>query len=118
MFVCKAWPHSGHCSQAGYKPSVDTGVYSNAWKDAWTMAGYCLDSMVPAPSPSFDPATTIGKCPNQWIKGILTTYWEGDMVSAVMLTSPPRQMAYKCKEWSFSNYCGLFGPTEFGGEFT
>ena len=40
VFRCKAWPYSGHCSQAGYKPLTNPAT-PDAWKDAWDFIGYC-----------------------------------------------------------------------------
>jgi hypothetical protein len=115
VYQCKAWPYSGHCGQAGYEPDVNPAT-PDAWRDAWTVVGYCMGSIGPTSSPSFDPAKSVGACPDDWGRGSNTAYEEGDMVSVTVSNTPLRKVAYKCKAWPFSGYCGQFNPTQFGGD--
>mmetsp|Transcript_3382 Transcript_3382/g.6143 ORF Transcript_3382/g.6143 Transcript_3382/m.6143 type:complete len:657 (+) Transcript_3382:92-2062(+) len=115
VYQCKSWPYSGHCGQAGYEPNVDPAT-PDAWKDAWTAVGYCMGSMGPTSAPSFDPANSVGACPDEWSSGTNTKYEEGDMVSVTVSSIPLRKVAYKCKAWPFSGHCGQFNPTQFGGD--
>lgn len=115
VFQCKAWPHSGHCGQAGYEPNTDSAT-PEAWKDAWTVVGYCSGTVGPTSSPSNDPANSVGVCPEEWESGDNLKYEEGDMVSAIVSDVPLRKIAYKCKAWPMSGHCGQFAPTaELGG---
>jgi len=113
VYSCKAWPMSAHCGQAGYEPNVDPAS-PGAWKDAWAVAGYCSGTGVPTASPNFDVAN-VAVCPGEWVAGTNTAYEEGDMVSVSVSTTPIRKVAYKCKAWPYSGYCGQFSPTEYGG---
>lgn len=114
VFQCKAWPQSAHCGQAGYEP--DTLATSAAWRDAWTIVGHCNGSIGPTASPSVDPNTVVGSCPEEWSAGDNTKYEEGDMVSVAVSTIPIRKVAYSCRAWPLSGFCGQFSPTEFGGD--
>ena len=61
-------------------------------------------------SPSFDPANHVGGCPDEWVGGTNTAYEEGDMVSVTVSTTPLQKIAYTCKAWPFSGFCGLYAP--------
>jgi len=111
VFQCKAWPHSGHCGQAGYEPNTDPAT-PEAWKDAWTVVGYCRGSVGPTSSPSVDAANLVGVCPEEWESGDNLKYEEGDMVSATVSDVPLRKIAFKCKAWPYSGHCGQHAPTE------
>jgi ribosomal protein L21E len=115
VFACKAWPYSGHCGQAGYEPNVNPAT-PEAWRDAWTIKGYCNGSIGPTSSPNYDPAKSIGACPEVWSSGIHTKYEEGDMVSVTVSTVPLRKVAFKCKAWPYSGHCAQFAPDAFGGD--
>ena len=112
VFQCKAWPHSGHCGQAGYEPNTDSATPGDAWKDAWTVVGYCSGSVGPTSSPSIDAANSVGVCPEEWESGDNLKYEEGDMVSATVSDVPLRKIAFKCKAWPYSGHCGQHAPTE------
>lgn len=71
--------------------------------------------MGPTASPSFD-ALNVGVCPDEWSSGSNVAYEEGDMVSLTVSNVPLRKVAYKCKAWPYSGYCGQFSPTEYGGD--
>lgn len=114
VYQCKAWPFSGHCGQAGYQPQDGDSSTSGAWKDAWTVAGYCSGSMGPTSSPSFNALTTVGACPDEWSSS--AEYEEGDMVSVSVSTTPIRKVAYKCKAWPYSGHCAQFSPAAYGGD--
>jgi hypothetical protein len=47
-YQCKPYPHSGHCSQAGYEPGVGT-----AWSNAWNVTGTCPNAC--SNVPAWDP---------------------------------------------------------------
>jgi hypothetical protein len=115
VYQCKAWPFSGHCGQAGYEPNVDTAT-RGAWKDAWTVVGYCNGSIGPTSSPTIDPATSVGVCPDEWVRGSHVAYEEGDMVSVTVSETPLRKVAYRCKAWPYSGFCGQLSPDQFGGD--
>ncbi|EJK59466.1 hypothetical protein THAOC_20308 [Thalassiosira oceanica] len=108
VFQCAAFPFSGFCGQTGYEPMPDDGT--EYWKDAWTVVGYCSGTISPTASPSFDPANHVGGCPEEWVGGTNTAYEEGDMVSITVSTSPLQKIAYTCKAWPFSGFCGLYAP--------
>jgi len=114
VYRCKAFPFSRHCGQAGYEPGVDDGRSPPAWKDAWTVAGHCSGSTGPTASPSFD-VLAVGACPDEWEAGDNSKYEENDMVAITVSESPLRKVAYKCKAWPYSGYCGQFSPVVFGG---
>jgi len=98
VFSCKAWPFSAHCGQAGYEPLSSPDNRGNgAWRDAWTLAGWCSGSIGPTSSPSVDPANLVGACPKEWSGGSNVKYEEGDMVSITVSNVPLRKVAYKCK---------------------
>lgn len=111
VYQCKSWPQSGHCGQAGYEPNSDPAT-PEAWKDAWTVVGWCDGSMGPTSSPSIDPANSVGVCPEEWEAGDNLKYEEGDMVSATVSGTPLRKIAFKCKAWPYSGHCGQHAPTE------
>jgi len=115
VYQCKAWPFSRHCGQMGYEPDTNPAT-PLAWKDAWTVVGYCEGSGAPTTSPVFTPAGSVGVCPDAWARGSNVAYEEGDMVSVTVSASPLRQVAYRCKAWPFSGFCGQFSPIEFGGD--
>jgi len=105
VFSCKAWPwpFSAHCGQAGYEPLSSPDNRGNgAWRDAWTLAGWCSGSIGPTSSPSVDPANLVGACPKEWSGGSNVKYEEGDMVSITVSNVPLRKVAYKCKVRSIS----------------
>jgi len=114
VYTCKAWPMSGHCGQAGYKPNHNPAT-PQAWRDAWTVAGHCSGSIGPTSAPVSD-TTAIGACPPEWERGSNVKYEEGDMVSLTVSEVPLRRVAYVCKAWPMSGYCGQFRPTEYGGD--
>ena len=64
-------------------------------------------------SPANDPATGVCGCHTAWVKG--TKYNPGDVVSVGVSASPVRKVSYECLSWPLSDYCAIFGPTEFGG---
>ncbi|KAL7523373.1 hypothetical protein ACHAXR_000149, partial [Thalassiosira sp. AJA248-18] len=105
----------GHCGQPGYEPNVDPAT-PDAWKDAWTVEGYCSGSMGPTGAPSFDKLAMVGNCPDEWAAGSNIKYEEGDIVAVIVSNTPIRKVAYKCKAWPYSGYCGQFSPTQFGGD--
>ena len=74
--------------------------------------------MGPTESPSFDPEGSVGACPDEWVsKGPNDEgYDEGDMVAVTLSTTPERKVAYRCKAWPMSEYCGQYDPTVFGGD--
>jgi hypothetical protein len=114
VFACKAWPMSGHCSQAGYEPNTNPAT-AGTWKDAWAVVGWCNGSIGPTASPSVDPAALLGACPEEW-EGDAYKYEEGDIVSITVSEDPLRKVAFKCKAWPYSGHCGQFSPTnELGG---
>lgn len=114
VFSCKTWPHSMHCNQQGYGPLENPAT--DAWTDAWKLIGYCKGVRLPTSSPTFDPANSVGACPNDWSAGNIVKYEEGDMVSATVSSTPLQKVAFLCKPWPFSGYCGQFSPTNnFGG---
>jgi len=108
VFQCAAFPYSGFCGQVGYEPMPDDGT--EFWKDAWTVVGYCSGTISPTGAPSFDPDNHVGGCPDEWKAGTNTAYEEGDMVSITVSTSPPQKIAFTCKAWPFSGFCGLYAP--------
>jgi len=112
VYVCKAHPYSGHCGQAGYEPTSEPGP----WSVAWAVAGHCSGSYGPTGAPSFDPENSVGGCPDEWVAGDNTLYEEGDMVSVSVSTTPIRKIAYRCKAWPLSGFCGQFAPNVFGGD--
>jgi len=112
VYVCAAFPFSLHCGQAGYEPTSEPGP----WSVAWSVAGYCSGSIGPTGAPSFDPANIVGPCPDEWVAGSITSYMEDDMVSVSVSETPIRQVAYRCRAWPLSNYCGQFAPNVLGGE--
>lgn len=57
-----------------------------------------------------DPASIIGPCPNDWMKG--TTYDGGDLVAVTKLEYPMHKVAYRCLEWPLSQHCGQFSPDD------
>ena len=113
VFECLAFPQSSHCGQAGYEPISETN--GGAWKEAWTVAGYCDGTISPTSAPSFNPAN-VGGCPDAWAAGDQNKYGEDDLVSVVVQTSPEVKFVYKCKAWPFSGYCGQFSPEVDGGD--
>eukprot|EP00580_Thalassiosira_gravida_P013404 CAMPEP_0201681400 /NCGR_PEP_ID=MMETSP0494-20130426/51093_1 /ASSEMBLY_ACC=CAM_ASM_000839 /TAXON_ID=420259 /ORGANISM="Thalassiosira gravida, Strain GMp14c1" /LENGTH=730 /DNA_ID=CAMNT_0048165147 /DNA_START=146 /DNA_END=2338 /DNA_ORIENTATION=- len=115
VYECAADPLSRHCGQAGYEPNTNPST-PDAWKSAWTLVGYCSGSIGPTSSPSFDPANSVGGCPEEWERGSNVSYDEGDMVNVVVSTMPLRQIAYRCKAWPLSGHCGQFSPIENGGD--
>ncbi|KAL7523545.1 hypothetical protein ACHAXR_000230, partial [Thalassiosira sp. AJA248-18] len=114
VYQCKEWPFSSHCSQQGYEPMINLAT-PGAWKDAWTVIGYCEGTSTPTLSPSFDPVKSVGACPDEWKSGLNVAYRQGEMVSVVVSSTPLRTMVYKCKKWPFSKYCGQFSPTMMNG---
>ena len=115
VYACKGWPMSSHCGQAGYEPNTDPAT-PEAWKDAWSVIGWCDGTVGPTASPSHDPATMIGACPEAWEGGDAYRYEEGDMVSVTVSEVPLRKMAYKCKAWPYSGHCNQYDPlNELGG---
>jgi len=115
VYACKSWPHSGNCGQAGFEPNVNSAT-ADAWKMAWTVVGHCSGSRGPTASPSYDPANSVGACPEEWSGGAHTKYEEGDLVAVTVSAVPLRQVAYRCKAWPFSGYCGQLSPLVFGGD--
>jgi len=115
VFECKADPLSSHCGQAGYEPNTDAAA-PDAWKVAWTVVGHCSGSIGPTGAPSFDPANSVGGCPDEWEMGSSASYEEGDMVSVTISTMPLRQVAYRCNAWPLSGHCGQISPIEDGGD--
>jgi len=115
VFSCKMWPYSTHCSQHGYQPMEDSAS-PGAWKTAWELIGYCKGSISPTSSPTFDPANSVGGCPDEWSGGSNVKYEEGDMVSVTVSTVPLHRQAFRCKAWPYSGNCGRYSPTnEQGG---
>ena len=115
IYQCRLWPRSLQCSQAGFEPGVDN--VAEHWKQAWFITGYCSGTISPTTSPSFDPATFVGGCPDEWeVSGSNVRYRGGDMVSVTISDSPLRNMAYRCKPWPYSAHCGQYSPTEYGGD--
>jgi len=112
VYVCKAYPNSGHCGQAGYEPTSEPGP----WSVAWTVAGHCSGSIGPTGAPSFDPVNSVGACPGEWVAGDHTSYEEGDMVSVSVSDTPIRKIAYRCNSWPLSGFCGQFAPNVHGGD--
>eukprot|EP00584_Thalassiosira_punctigera_P002647 CAMPEP_0172527200 /NCGR_PEP_ID=MMETSP1067-20121228/1937_1 /TAXON_ID=265564 ORGANISM="Thalassiosira punctigera, Strain Tpunct2005C2" /NCGR_SAMPLE_ID=MMETSP1067 /ASSEMBLY_ACC=CAM_ASM_000444 /LENGTH=652 /DNA_ID=CAMNT_0013310885 /DNA_START=110 /DNA_END=2068 /DNA_ORIENTATION=- len=115
VYECRQWPFSGHCGQAGYEPNVNSAT-TDAWKRAWILKGHCSGSRGPTGAPSFDPANSVGACPDEWSAGSNTKYEEGDLVSVSVSTTPIRKVAYRCKAWPYSGHCGQYSPTVFGGD--
>lgn len=115
VFECKAWPFSGHCSQAGYEPLVDP-----AWADAWRVVGFCSGTIGPTASPAFDSIRAIsGGCPMEFSSSKTGDYEVGDQVSVVVSTSPERKIVYECRPYPFSGYCNQRGSQlEPGNEFS
>mmetsp|Transcript_29431 Transcript_29431/g.66001 ORF Transcript_29431/g.66001 Transcript_29431/m.66001 type:complete len:578 (+) Transcript_29431:313-2046(+) len=113
VFECRAFPFSSHCGQAGYEPISEAN--GEAWKDAWTVAGYCDGTISPTSAPSFDPANVSG-CPVAWAAGNQDAYVGDDLVSVVVQTTPEVKFVYKCKDWPFSGFCGQFSPIADGGD--
>lgn len=108
----KAFPLSNFCGQSGYEPMSDPAT-PNAWKDAWTVEGYCDDSIDAAPSSSnLDSTTTvIGRpCPNRWSAS--EEYEAGDRVSVTVTSDPLHQNEYVCKSWPESEHCDQYGPSQ------
>mmetsp|Transcript_21631 Transcript_21631/g.49554 ORF Transcript_21631/g.49554 Transcript_21631/m.49554 type:complete len:670 (-) Transcript_21631:115-2124(-) len=108
VYQCNAFPYSGFCGQTGYEPNADDGT--EFWKQAWTVIGYCSGTISPTQSPAFDSANSVGGCPDEWVSGVNTSYEEGDTVSITVSTTPERKIAYTCKAWPFSGFCGMFAP--------
>mmetsp|Transcript_33191 Transcript_33191/g.75125 ORF Transcript_33191/g.75125 Transcript_33191/m.75125 type:complete len:591 (+) Transcript_33191:109-1881(+) len=108
VFQCAAFPFSGFCGQTGYEPMNDDGT--EYWKDAWTVVGHCEGTISPTATPSFDPNNHVGGCPDEWVGGTNTAYEEGDMVSITVSTTPLQKIAYTCKAWPWSGFCGLYAP--------
>ena len=79
----------------------------------WTVIGSCTGTISPTGAPTFNQADLIG-CPDEWVKS--TSYEEGDLVAVTVSTTPLRKIAFKCKAWPFSGFCGEFGPADFGGD--
>lgn len=103
-------------SQAGYEPNTNPAT-PGAWKDAWEVVGHCSGTGAPTQSPSFDSLASVGTCPDGWEAGGNTKYEEGDMVSVVVSSDPPRTVVYRCKVWPYSGHCGQFHPAhEEGGD--
>ena len=48
---CKGWPNSGWCSDAGYEPSLNPGL----WEQAWDENGECEIETNPTGSPTSNP---------------------------------------------------------------
>eukprot|EP00571_Detonula_confervacea_P006562 CAMPEP_0172330918 /NCGR_PEP_ID=MMETSP1058-20130122/61653_1 /TAXON_ID=83371 /ORGANISM="Detonula confervacea, Strain CCMP 353" /LENGTH=658 /DNA_ID=CAMNT_0013048155 /DNA_START=126 /DNA_END=2102 /DNA_ORIENTATION=- len=115
VFACKAWPFSGHCSQAGYEPLFNPAT-PDAWKDAWSLVGYCNGSIGPTAAPNFDVLATVGACPQEWVSGDQSAYAPDDKVSVTVSQLPLRKVVYKCKSWPSSNHCGQHAPNVFGGD--
>ncbi|EJK52208.1 hypothetical protein THAOC_28548 [Thalassiosira oceanica] len=111
VFECRIFPFSQLCGLEGYEPLGELW-WEDAWKTAWTVVGYCSGTSSPTTSPSFDrdPAKHVGGCPDEWVEGTNAAYEEGDMVSVTVSTSPLRKIAYTCKTWPFSGFCGLYAP--------
>ncbi|KAL7526453.1 hypothetical protein ACHAWF_003276, partial [Thalassiosira exigua] len=105
---------AGRCGQAGYAP--DAAASAEDWKDAWEVVGHCSGTIAPTSSPTFDPANSIGGCPPLWESGGADAYEEGDVVSVVVSATPERKVAFVCKAYPRSGYCGQFSPLEFGGD--
>jgi len=81
VFQCKPFPYSGHCSQAGYEPLVDSAT-PGAWKDAWEVVGHCSGTITPTTSPNFVALPYLGGCPEEWeLKPLGFAYEEGDLVA-------------------------------------
>ena len=110
VFECRTFPYSLHCGQDGYEPISEAN--GEAWKESWSVVGYCDGTIAPTSSPSFDPANVSG-CPDVWVAG---TYEADDLVSVVVQTSPEVKFVYKCRGWPFSGYCSQFSPIADGGD--
>lgn len=115
VFQCKAFPFSGWCGQNGYEPLADNAT-PDAWRDAWTLLGYCSGSIGPTSAPSFDALASVGACPQEWVMGDQNSYEQDDQVSVTVSTTPIRKVVYRCKSWPNSNFCGVHAPDVFGGD--
>jgi len=115
VYKCKGWPYSGHCGQDGYKPKEDPAT-PGAWKEAWTLVGYCFGTMAPTMAPHFEELKIIdGGCPDGWDSS--ESYEEADLVSvvvsegfeAVTTTRKPTSAPVVPTPRPTSQYC--FSPT-------
>jgi len=104
------------CSNAGFAPG---GPYSDlAWtKDSTACTGSAgTASKRPTNAPTSSPtAAIVGGCPGAWAAGGMTTYTENQQVSVTVTTTPLVQLAYKCKAWPYSGFCGQFSPLDAAG---
>ncbi|KAL7535401.1 hypothetical protein ACHAXR_007612, partial [Thalassiosira sp. AJA248-18] len=114
VFTCKGWPLGQHCGQDGYEPNTNPAT-PDAWKVAWTVAGHCDGSIAPTSAPVFEDLALVGACPDEWERGDNVKYEEGDLVGMIVSDVPLRKVAFKCKAWPYSGFCGQFSPTEYGG---
>jgi len=87
----------------------------DAWKVAWDLSGYCDGSISPTSSPNFDAAASMGACPDEWSAGSNIKYEEGDIVSVTVSMVPLRKVAFRCKFWPYSGFCGQYSPTNEPG---
>ena len=99
------------CSLEGFEPDVESAT--EHWKTVWNVVGHCTGTIAPTGSPTFDPANVIG-CPDDWVKGV--THEEGDLVAVTVSDTPLRKVAYKCKTWPSSLFCGQFDPADLDGD--
>ena len=121
VYQCKANPPGLHCKQAGFEPGSSVGSgpqMTEYWKNAWEVLGYCFGTVSSTTSPNcMDIASSVGVCPpGEWNRGSNVAYEEGDMISVTVSNSPLCKVAYVCKGWPFSGFCGQFSPTESGGD--
>jgi len=120
VYVCREWPYSSHCGQAGYEPEKNPATPAS-WKFAWSFVGRCSVSLDSDSSSNvdqfYDELTDMGMaCPGEWES--TGHFKQGDMVSVTRSVSPLRQVIYICKTWPFSLHCPLFAPTDFGGDLS
>lgn len=97
VYKCKAWPYSGFCGQ--FSPLDAAGGSLG-----WTYVGGCTGTIAPTTSPTYDPATVIAGCPNDY-SASTTTYQAGNQVSLTVSASPLKKLVYQCKAWPNSGYC-------------
>lgn len=109
VFECKSWPNNLYCSQAAFRPDLDSKT--EFWKQAWQIVGICSGIITPTNSTS----GLIG-CPAEWMSsGDLTKYRENDVVSVIKSYTPLIKAVYKCKAWPNSLYCAQFSPIHPNG---
>ena len=104
VYECKNWPNSLYCSQAAFKPDLNSKL--DTWKQAWLVIGHCAGTIT----------SSLEGCPDVWTSGDVTMkYKENDQVSVIKSNAPLIQVIYKCKAWPLSLYCGQLSPLNTSG---